>query len=82
MANCQHCNEPNPERFFNCHSCGKRAAEPKWNTNFVVRENNAFATAIRKDQMEIRTLSQEEGVKRLKKGVENTSKKGPAQRIM
>ena len=25
MANCQHCNEPNPEGMFNCPSCGKRA---------------------------------------------------------
>jgi len=80
--NCQHCNEPNPERFFNCHSCGLRAAEPKWNTNFVVRENNPYATAIRKDQMEIRTLSGEEATKKLKEGAESTSRKGPAQRIM
>ena len=80
--NCQHCNEPNPERFFNCHSCGQRAAKPKWNTSFVVRENNPYATAIRKDQMEIRTLSHEEGVKKLKEGASKTSKKGPTTRIM
>ena len=80
--NCQHCNEPNPERFFNCHSCGKRAAKPKWNTNFVVRENNPYATAIRKDQMEIRTLSHKEGMKKLKEGADKVSRKGPAQRIM
>mgnify|MGYP003660533806 CR=1 FL=1 len=80
--NCQHCKEPNPERFFNCPSCGLRAAQPKWNTNFVVRENNPYATAIRKDQMEIKTLSHEEGMKKLKEGADKTSAKGPATRIM
>jgi len=80
--NCQHCNEPNPERFFNCPSCGQRAAKPRWSTQFVVRENNRFATAIRKDQMEIRTLSQEEGMKKLKEGASKVSRKGPAQRII
>jgi len=82
MINCQHCNEPNPDRFFNCPSCGQRAAQPKWNTNFVVRENNPYATAIRKDQMEIRTLSGEEATKKLKEGADKVSRKGPAKRLM
>ena len=43
MANCQHCNEPNPEGYFNCPSCGLRAAPNKWNTNFVIKENNCTA---------------------------------------
>ena len=80
--NCQHCNEPNPDGMFNCTSCGQRASAPKWNTNFVVRENNPYATAIRKDQMEIRTLSQEEGMKKLKEGASKVSRKGPKTRIM
>ncbi len=68
--------------MFNCPSCGQRAAAPRWNTNFVVRENNPYATAIRKDQMEIRTLSHEEGVKKLQEGAAKTSMKGPKQRIL
>ncbi len=80
--NCQHCDKPNPEGMFNCPSCGQRAAAPRWNTNFVVRENNPYATAIRKDQMEIRTLSHEEGVKKLQEGAAKTSMKGPKQRIL
>jgi len=80
--NCQHCNEPNPDGMFNCTSCGKRASAPKWNTNFVVRENNPYATAIRKDQIDMRTMSHEEGMKKLKEGADKTSAKGPATRIM
>ena len=80
--NCQHCNEPNPDGMFNCPSCGQRASAPKWNTNFVVRENNPYATAIRKDQMEIKTLSHEDGMKKLKEGADKVSAKGPATRIM
>jgi len=80
--NCQHCDKPNPEGMFNCPSCGQRAAAPKWNTNFVVRENNPWATAIRKDQIDIRTLSQEEGTKKLQEGAGKTSKKGPVRRIL
>ena len=68
--------------MFNCPSCGQRAAAPRWNTNFVVRENNPYATAIRKDQMEIRTLSQEEGTKKLQEGASKVSRKGPRQRIL
>ena len=82
MANCQHCNEPNPEGMFNCRCCGQRAAPPKWSTQFVVRENNPWATAIRKDQIDINTISQEEGMKKLKKGASKVSRKGPAKRIL
>ena len=31
--NCQHCNEPNPENWFYCRECGKRACAPKWTVN-------------------------------------------------
>jgi len=82
MANCQHCKEPNPEGMFNCTSCGQRAAAPRWSTQFVVRENNPFATAIRKDQIDINTISQKEGMKKLKEGASKVSRKGPRQRIL
>ncbi len=82
MANCQHCNEPNPDGMFNCPSCGQRANPPRWSTQFVVRENNRFATAIRKDQIDIRTMSHKEGMEKLKQGASKVSSKGPKQRIM
>ena len=79
---CQHCNKPNPEGMFNCPSCGQRAAAPKWNTNFVVRENNPWATAIRKDQIDIRTMSHKEGMEKLKEGASKVSRKGQSRRII
>lgn len=51
MSKCQHCKTPNPENYFNCRSCGRRASEPKFTTNSFVREG-AWATAIRKDQVD------------------------------
>lgn len=72
---CQHCNEPNPEGYFNCRSCGLRASAPKWNTNFVVRENNSWARAIRTDQVDFNTVSMEEGIKKMK---ESNAKAKPA----
>ena len=77
MANCQHCDEPNPEGYFNCPSCGKRAAPNKWNTNFVIRENNSMARAIRTDQIDFNTLSMEDSMKKMK---ERASKQKPTQR--
>ena len=74
MANCQHCDEPNPEGYFNCPSCGKRAAPNKWNTNFVIRENNSMARAIRTDQIDFNTLSMEDSMKKMK---ESASKQKP-----
>ena len=64
---CQHCNEPNPEGFFNCPSCGQRAAKSKWSTQFVVRENNPWARAIRQDKVDFSTKAMGEHVKELKK---------------
>ena len=69
--NCQHCNEPNPEGYFNYPSCEKRAAPNKWKTNFVVRENNPMASAIRTDQIDFRTVSMEESMKKIKKSNAN-----------
>jgi|TARA_R100000995_G_scaffold48758_1_gene23400 RNA polymerase subunit RPABC4/transcription elongation factor Spt4 len=82
MANCQHCNEPNPEGMFNCPCCGQRANPPRWSTQFVVRENNRFATAIRKDQIDIRTMSHKEGMEKLKEGASKVSRKGQSRRII
>ena len=71
--NCQHCNEPNPEGLFNCASCGQRAHPSKWSTQFVVRENNPWAAAIRKDQIDFSSKDMNEHQKELKK--KNLTKK-------
>ena len=65
--NCQHCNEPNPEGYFNCPECGKRASKPKWQINTVIRENNSWARAIRTDQIDFSTKDMDEHIKEQKK---------------
>jgi len=84
MANCQHCDEPNPEGMFNCPSCGLRAAPSRWNTNFVIRENNSWATAIRKDQIDFNHMSMEDGVKKMKETNKNAkpAPRGKGIRVM
>lgn len=84
MANCQHCDKPNPEGYFNCPSCGLRAAPSKWNTNFVIREGNPFATAIRKDQIDINNISMEDGIKRMQESKKNAkpTPRGKGIRVM
>jgi hypothetical protein len=65
--NCQHCNEPNPEGYFNCPSCGERASKPKFTPQFVVRENNSWARAIRTDQIDFGRKNMGEHIEELKK---------------
>ena len=79
---CQHCNKPNPEGYFNCRSCGERASKSKWTQQFVVRENSPWATAIRKDQIDFNEVTQEEAVKKLADGAKNIKRTGTAKRIM
>ena len=72
---CQHCNEPNPEGYFNCPSCGQRAAKSKWNTTFVIRENTPWARAIRQDKINFGTKDMDKHIKETKKKNEETAKK-------
>lgn len=46
MDNCIHCDTPNPENWFYCRECGKRAAEPKWTTNSFMRGKVSSRTDI------------------------------------
>jgi hypothetical protein len=48
MAKCQNCDAPNPEGYFNCRSCGKRASKPLYTIHTIMRDT-PMATAIRKD---------------------------------
>ena len=65
MKKCQHCSEPNPEGYFNCPSCGKRANPPKYTVNTILRDT-PMATAIRKDQIDFGTMDMGEHIKRTK----------------
>ena len=84
MANCQHCSEPNPEGMFNCPSCGLRAAPNKWITNFVIREGNPMATAIRKDLIDINHMSMDDGIKKMQESKKNAkpTPRGKGIRVM
>ena len=84
MANCQHCKEPNPEGMFYCPSCEKRAHPSKWSTQFVVRENNPWARAIRTDQVDFNSMSMEDGVKKMKETNKNAkpAPRGKGIRVM
>lgn len=63
---CQHCNEPNPERFFYCRECGQRASEPKFTVNTIMRDT-PMATAIRKDQIDFGTKTMGDHMNQVKK---------------
>ena len=59
---CQHCNEPNPENWFYCRSCGKRAAQRKYTTNTWMRTE-----AGKRTDVEFNVMSVEESAERLNK---------------
>tara|TARA_Y100000361_G_C10951660_1_gene234100 strand:- start:108 stop:344 length:237 start_codon:yes stop_codon:yes gene_type:complete len=65
--NCVNCGEPNKGGWFYCRSCGQKASEPLYSTQFVIREGNPYATAIRKDQIDFRTEDMDTSVKRMQK---------------
>ena len=58
---CQHCNKENPEGWFYCRSCGKRASKPIFNPAIIIREAG-FATAIRKDQIDFQVTTMGEDI--------------------
>ena len=36
MKNCIHCKDPNPEQWFYCRKCGKKASDVKFTTNMYM----------------------------------------------
>ena len=62
---CQHCNEPNPENWFTCKNCGNRANPPQWSPQVVIRDNGKWASAFRKDQIDINIIDGEDYSKQL-----------------
>jgi len=71
---CINCGEPNKEGWFYCRSCGQKASEPLYSTQFVIREGNPWATAIRKDQIDFRTEDMDTSVKRMQKQKKKNTK--------
>ena len=59
---CQHCDEPNPENWFHCRGCGKRASEPKFTVNSFMRTE-----AGKRTDVEFNTISYEESFDRMNK---------------
>jgi len=70
VKNCIHCNEPNPDGWFNCRSCGQRSSEPMYTTQLILRDSS-WATAIRKDMVDFNTISMDDSIK----SMENNMKK-------
>ena len=59
-ASCQHCDKPNPENWFYCRECGKRASAPKFTTNTWMRTE-----AGKRTDVEFNTISIDESVDRM-----------------
>ena len=62
MSKCQHCKEPNPENWFYCRECGKRASAPKFTTNSFMRTE-----AGKRTDVEFNTISYEESFDKMNK---------------
>ena len=75
IKNCMHCNEPNPDGWFNCRSCGQRSSEPMYTTQLILRDSS-WATAIRKDMVDFNTISMDDSIKSMEANIkkENTKK--------
>ena len=78
--NCIHCSDPNPDNWFYCRSCGKKASKSKYSTQFIMRDS-PWATAIRKDQVGFSTISMDESVKSMKKEFDGANTKKWTNRV-
>jgi len=58
---CQHCKAENKGGWFYCRECGQRAHPPKYSTATIIRDAR-FATAIRKDLINFKTISMAEDI--------------------
>ena len=58
MLNCIHCEAPNPEEWFYCRECGKRASDIKFTTNLYMMSEIGKRTDI-----EFRDITVEQDIK-------------------
>ena len=57
MKNCINCKVPNPDEWFYCRKCGKRASESKFTTNLYMMSEIGKRTDI-----EFRTTTMEKDI--------------------
>ena len=74
VKNCMHCNEPNPDGWFNCRSCGQRSSEPMYTTQLILRDAS-WATAIRKDMVDFNTISMDDSIKSMENNIKKENSK-------
>jgi len=72
--NCMHCNEPNPDGWFSCRSCGQRSSEPMYTTQLILRDAS-WATAIRKDMVDFNTISMDDSIKSMENNIKKENVK-------
>ena len=56
--NCVHCNKSNPDNWFYCRKCGKRASETPFTTNMYMMSDIGKRTDI-----EVTNMSMEDSIK-------------------
>ena len=60
--NCIHCETPNPEKWFYCRGCGKKASEALYTTNlFMISEVG------KRTDMEFSSMSMSEHISKVNK---------------
>ena len=67
MPKCEHCNESNPENWFYCRKCGKRACAPKWTVN-----SWAMSEMGKRTDMEFSETTVEESMKKMQGAINAT----------
>ena len=60
--NCVHCKNPNPERWFYCRACGKKASEAVYTTNFFM-----MSEAGKRTDMEFSSISMDKHIAKVNK---------------
>ena len=53
--NCVHCKSPNPERWFYCKKCGKKAFKSKFTTNMYMMSAMGKRTDV---EMSVQSMDQ------------------------
>ena len=68
--NCIHCENPNPERWFYCRSCGNKASEALYTTNLFM-----MSEAGKRSDIEFSTMSMDSHVEKISKEKKERSNK-------
>ena len=60
--NCIHCKTPNPEQWFYCRSCGKKASESVYTTNLFMQSEIG-----KRSDIEFSTMSMDDHIGKISK---------------